>query len=118
MLKGIYISSSEVYGIKNTLNRFLESDYGFVDVDDVRSSYPISKRTAELLCHSYSSEYDIDTVIVRPGHVYGPSASIHDNRVSSVFAYRAAQGLDLNLKSSGLQKRSYIYSVDCAFAIL
>jgi nucleoside-diphosphate-sugar epimerase len=114
----LFISSSEVYGIKSRENAFTENNYGVINLDSVRSSYPVSKRAAEMLCRSYLSEFGVDTVIVRPGHVFGPSASEKDMRVSSAFAYQAARGKNLVLKSSGLQKRSYMYAPDCAKAIL
>lgn len=114
----LYISSSEVYGSKSTEEAFEESQFGIVDINSIRSSYSEAKRASEVLCKSYSSEYDVDTVIVRPGHIYGPTASPKDKRISSDFSYRAAQGRDLEMKSSGLQKRSYCYSLDCAAAIL
>lgn len=114
----LYLSSSEIYGVKNTVEPFSESNYGFIDLLQPRSSYASSKRAAETLCCSYASEYGLRTLIARPGHVYGPTASEKDNRVSSVFAYHAAQGKDIVLKSSGLQIRSYMYSLDCARAIL
>ena len=114
----IYISSSEVYGTKDNEIPFFENDYGCIDIDSIRSSYPVAKRASEVLCRSYFSEYGIDVVIVRPGHIFGPSATEKDKRISSVFAFKAARGEALELKSSGLQKRSYMYSLDCAKAIL
>ena len=114
----LYISSSEVYGIKDSADAFEESRFGSVDINVIRSSYAESKRASEVLCKSYSSEYDVNTVIVRPGHIYGPTASPKDKRISSEFAYLAAQGRPLEMKSLGLQKRSYCYSLDCAVAIL
>ena len=114
----LYISSSEVYGKKTTEKPFVEGIYGEVDIDSIRSSYVIAKRAAEMMCKAYSSEYDVDTVIVRPGHIYGPSAKRNDRRISSDFAFKAAYGEKLEMKSSGLQKRSYCYSVDCAIQIL
>ncbi len=114
----MYISSSEVYGKKKTASSFNEEDYGYVDLLNPRSSYPISKRAGETLCISYSEEYGMDCVIIRPGHIYGPTCSRTDNRVSSAFAYLAAEGKDIVLKSSGSQIRSYVYCVDCASAAL
>lgn len=70
----LYISSSEVYGKKTTYEPFKEGEYGEVNIDDIRSSYPIAKQASELLCKSYFAEYNVDTVIARPGHIYGPSA--------------------------------------------
>lgn len=114
----LYISSSEVYGIKDTTDSFEENKFGFVDINSIRSSYAETKRASEVLCKSYSSEYNVDTVIVRPGHIYGPTASPKDKRIASEFTYLAAGKKSLEMKSSGVQKRSYCYSLDCAAAIL
>lgn len=114
----LYISSSEVYGKKETSNPFIEGVYGSIDIDSLRASYAISKQAAELLCKAFYAEYGVNTVIVRPGHIFGPTASPLDKRVSSDFAYKAAKKETLILKSSGMQKRSYCYSIDTAAAIL
>lgn len=114
----VYISSSEVYGTKNTDEAFEEGTYGNINIDSIRSSYPVAKRASEMLCNAYNTEYGLKTLIVRPGHIYGPSAAREDTRISSEFAFKAAEGEDLELKSSGLQKRSYCYSIDCAAQIL
>ena len=114
----LYISSSEVYGIKDFAESFCEDSFGKCDINNIRASYSEAKRASEVLCRSYSSEYGIRTVIVRPGHIYGPTASPKDMRVSSLFAFKAARGENLELKSTGETIRSYCYSVDCAVAIL
>lgn len=114
----LYISSSEVYGKKDTAEAFEESGFGSVDINAIRCSYSEAKRASEVLCRAYSAEYGVDTVMVRPGHIYGPTASMKDKRISSEFAYLAAKGMDLEMRSAGLQKRSYCYCLDCAAAIL
>lgn len=114
----LYISSSEVYGNLQTSEPIPENACGVIDILNPRSSYGQSKRAAETLCASYVSQFNADIVIVRPGHVYGPTASRADNRVSSAFMYDAFDGKDLVLKSKGEQLRSYTYCVDCASAIL
>ena len=114
----LYISSSEVYGEKNTEASFEEDMYGKIDIDNIRYSYAIAKKASEMLCKAYYSEYNVNTIIVRPGHIYGPSAKETDRRISSDFAFKAAKGEKLVMKSSGLQKRSYCYSLDCAVQIL
>lgn len=116
--KVVYVSSSEVYGRKESIEPFKEDQYGFIDLLNPRSSYSIAKRATETLCASYQSEYGVQFNIVRLGHIYGPSASINDKRVSSDFAFKAAKGENLILKSEGKQIRSYCYSLDCASAIL
>lgn len=116
--KILYVSSSEVYGEFNTDKPLLESNYGYIDILDPRSSYSMGKRVSETLCISYLKEYQVNSVIVRPGHIYGPSAKKEDSRVSSAFVYDALQGKKIVMKSKGRQIRSYTYSIDCATAIL
>lgn len=114
----LFVSSSEVYGKKIEKGAFLENQYGFLDILNPRNSYSSSKRAGETLCASFSQEYGIHTSIVRPGHIYGPTASAKDSRVGSTFAYDAALGKDLILKSEGKQLRSYCYMLDCDTAML
>lgn len=114
----VYVSSSEIYGRKDSNIPYQENEYGYINVLNPRSSYPISKRAAETLCASYIAEKDIAVSIVRPGHIYGPTATRKDNRVSTAFAYDAADGKDIIMKSDGRQIRSYCYMLDCASAIL
>lgn len=116
--KVIYISSSEIYGKKENVDSFKENQYGFVDLLNPRSSYSIAKRAAETMCVSYYTEYGVSFNIVRLGHIYGPTATRKDKRVSSDFVYKAVDGENLILKSDGKQIRSYCYCLDCASAIL
>lgn len=114
----LFISSSEVYGKKEGNRPFQSDEYGYVDLLNARNSYSVSKRAAETLCASYHDEYGVDSVIVRPGHIYGPTAGETDNRVSSAWAYAVARGEDIVMKSDGAQLRSYCYCLDCASAII
>jgi nucleoside-diphosphate-sugar epimerase len=115
----LYISSSEVYGKKDSLTEpYSEESYGIVDNLSIRAAYPNSKRAAETLCMAYADEYGVDSVIVRPGHIYGPTITDSDSRASADFSRRAASRQDIVLKSSGSQLRSYTYTLDCASAIL
>ncbi len=114
----LYISSSEVYGKKDGTAPYREDEYGYIDLLNPRNSYSVGKRAAETLCASYAAEYGVDSVIVRPGHIYGPTASPADSRVSSAWAYDAAAGKGIVMKSDGAQLRSYCYCPDCASAIL
>lgn len=114
----LYVSSSEVYGKKNSEEPYKESDYGYVDILNPRACYPSAKRASETLCAAYRQEYNVDYVIARPGHIYGPSISDTDSRASAQFTRKAAKGEDIVLKSAGMQMRSYCYTLDCASAIL
>ena len=114
----LYISSGEVYGRKEEQRPYKEDDYGLVDILNPRASYPSSKRATETLCVAYSAEYGIDTVIVRPGHIYGPTITDSDSRASAQFTRKAKAEEDIVMKSAGSQLRSYCYTLDCASAIL
>ena len=113
----LYISSSEIYGKKTTDGLYNESDYGYIDLLSSRSCYPISKRAAETLCVSFLKEYGCDVVIVRPGHIYGPTQTKEDSRASAQFLREASERKDIVMKSAGMQLRSYCHCLDCATAI-
>lgn len=114
----LYISTSEVYGRKEHNNPSKIDEYGWIDLLNSRSSYSIGKCAAETMCASYADEYGVESVIIRPGHIYGPTAVESDNRVSSAWAYDVARGKDIVMKSDGSQIRSYCYCLDSASAIL
>jgi nucleoside-diphosphate-sugar epimerase len=113
----LYISSGEVYG-EGTGNDFTESYSGYIDHLTPRSCYPASKRSAETLCISYSFQCDIDVVIVRPCHIYGPTITEADNRAFAQFIRDVLAKKDVILKSKGEQYRSYCYVADCVSALL
>jgi len=114
----LYVSSSEVYGGHSTLSPICETEYGGLDILNVRSAYAESKRATETLATAYAVEHGVDVVTARPGHIYGPTARKSDRRLSSDFAWRAAAGEALVMKSEGRDIRSYCHCLDCASAIL
>lgn len=115
----LYISSGEVYGQgDSSLNSFDESYAGYVDPTSARSCYPNGKRTAETLCVSYTKQYGVDTVIVRPSHTYGPTVTKADNRANAQFVSKGLVGENIELNSAGNQMRSYTYLADSVSAIL
>lgn len=115
----LYISSGEVYGQGDlSLDSFEETYGGYLDPTSPRSCYPVSKRTAETLCASYTQQYGLDTVIVRPSHTYGPGITREDSRANAEFLRRGVCGEKMVLKSAGTQMRSYNYIADCASGIM
>ena len=114
----VFVSSSEVYGKKENTEPYKEGEYGYVDILNPRACYPSAKRTCETLCASYRDEYGVDSVIVRLGHIYGPTATRQDTRASSQFFFHVLDGHDIVMKSAGSQLRSYVYVPDCASAIM
>lgn len=115
----LYISSGEVYGQGDlSLESFDETYAGYVDPTSARSCYPNGKRAAETLCVSYTKQFGLDTVIVRPSHTYGPTVTKADNRANAQFVNKGLAGEDIVLNSAGNQMRSYTYLADSASAIL
>jgi nucleoside-diphosphate-sugar epimerase len=113
----LYISSGEVYG-EGDGNDFTESYSGYIDYLNPRSCYPAGKRAAETLCIAYSFQYNINTVIARPCHIYGPTITNSDNRAFAQFVRDVLAKKDVVLKSMGKQYRSYCYVADCVSALL
>lgn len=115
----LYISSGEMYGKTDSkANEFNEDYVGYVDYSDSRSCYPSIKRATEVLCQSYIKEYNMDIVIVRPCHIYGPTMTESDSRAVSAFLRNAVNGEDIVLKSDGSNRRSMCYVLDTVTAIL
>ena len=114
----LFVSSGEVYGEGEGIEAYYESYSGYVDPVLPRSCYPVSKRAAETLCVSYTKQFNLDTVIVRPCHTYGPTVTGSDNRANAQFVNNALAGENIVMKSKGLQMRSYCYVADCASALL
>lgn len=115
----LYVSSGEIYGQGDMdLDEFNEEYEGYINIFSPRSCYPESKRATENLCASYSSQYKLESVIVRPCHTFGPGITITDSRANVQFIRNILNDEDIILKSSGTQMRSYNYIVDCASGIL
>ena len=117
MKRFLYVSTGEVYG-QNEAELLDESSYGYVDILNMRSCYPSSKRAAETLAMCYAGEYGADVVVARPCHTYGPHFTESDNRVYAQFIRNVLNGEDIVLKSAGTQFRSWCYVEDCVAALL
>lgn len=119
MRRFLFVSSGEVYGQPDSnMSDFTEDYCGPLDLSSPRTSYPEGKRAAEVLCRSYVSQYGADAVIVRPCHLFGPTARRSDSRAVSEFLRSAAEGRDIVLKSEGLLERSHCYVADAAGGVL
>lgn len=115
----LFVSSGEVYGQGDiSIPAFEETYSGYMDSMQVRSCYPVSKRAAETLCCSYTEQYGLETVVVRPCHTYGPNVTKNDNRATVQFMNNVLNEEDIVLNSPGTQMRSYCYIADCASALM
>ncbi len=115
----LFISSGEVYsgGLRKE-GKISEDDYGYLDILNPRSCYPMGKRAAETLCIAYKEQFGVYVNIVRPCHIFGPTSQEKDNSAASQFLRHAAKSEDIMLNSDGLTNRSYCYVPDCVGGIL
>lgn len=114
----VHISSGEVYGFFPEDHMVTEAECGVLPFFDVRACYPMGKRAAETLCLSMCTEKSLDIRIARLSHVFGPNFSSKDSRISADFFRTVLNKENIILQSSGNQRRTYIFSEDCASGIL
>ena len=114
----LYVSSGEVLWRGEWNSFFAKKTVGSLDWASLRACYPAAKRTAETLCIAYAAQFQIETVIARPCHIYGPFYTSKDDRAYAQFIRNVLAGENIILRSSGLQQRSWCYVVDCVFALL
>ncbi len=116
--KVVFMSTREVYGKADDRDVLRESDMGVVDPLDPRSCYPESKRMAETILKSYSTQHNVDFNPLRISHVYGPGMPLeNDGRVMSDLLNDAVNKRDIRLKSAGTAERSFCYVTDAIDAI-
>ncbi len=101
----VFASSSSVYG-NNEKVPFSESDF----VDNPISPYAATKKSGELLCHTYHHLYDFKINCLRFFTVYGPrqrpDLAIHK------FSKKIMNGESIQMFGDGSTKRDYTYIED------
>ncbi len=117
--KFLYISSIEVYGIKNFgADVISEDDYGYMDILTARSSYAQSKKMCETMCIAYASEKNVPVNIARISQVFGGIIQENDNRMFAQFIKAAVYKNDIVLHTKGETVRTYCYLPDAAMGLI
>ena len=80
------------------------------------SPYGASKLAGEGYCSTYFHTFDLKTVILRFGNVYGPGSG-HKNSVVAKFIKQALDGETSKIYGDGTQTRDFIYIDDLVDAI-
>lgn len=115
----VYLSSMEAYGVVDPEHYVVrETDYGYIDPLQVRSSYSESKRMAEGLCGAYAHEYQVPVKIVRLAQTFGAGAPETENRVFVQFARSIMTGTDIVLHTDGSKAHCYCYTSDAVLGLL
>jgi len=109
--KLLYASSSSVYG-ENKKIPFSESD----PVDHPVSPYAMTKKSNELLAHTYHHLYDIDTIGLRFFTVYGPRQrpDLAISKFTRMIDHREA----IPFYGDGTTSRDYTYIDDIIGGVL
>lgn len=119
LLGMVYLSSLEVYGTPDANAATVkESDYGYIDILNVRSSYSEGKKMVECLCASYAKEYAVPVKIARLSQTFGPGVAYDDGRVFAEFMRCALEKRDIILHTQGRTVRTYCYTKDAVSALL
>ena len=104
----VYLSSMEAYGVVDPEHyNVRETDYGYIDPLEVRSSYSESKRMAEGLCGAYAHEYNVPVKTARLAQTFGAGIAKNENRVFAQFARSIMQGEDIVLHTDGSKAHCY-----------
>lgn len=114
----VYVSSMEVYGQVDKKEKVNEKELGYIDLSSVRSCYPESKRLCELLCTSFSSEYNLNIKIARLAQTFGAGVLPNENRVFAQFARSVMRGEDIVLHTEGNSEGNYVYTADAIKALI
>jgi nucleoside-diphosphate-sugar epimerase len=107
----LYISSAAVYG-ERLKDACTENTSGLGNPLELRSCYEESKRMGENLVISFGHQFNIDTVILRPYHVYGPGMGLGDGRVISDFVENAVKRENIQIRGDGRTTRTLLYISD------
>ncbi|MBR3143742.1 NAD(P)-dependent oxidoreductase [Candidatus Saccharibacteria bacterium] len=115
--KIVLMSSMEAYGVYDSKDA-TENEHGYLDLCNVRNSYSVGKRAAELCAYAYYSEYGVPTISVRLAMCFGAGQKKTDTRVHRIFCEAAIKGEDVVVKSTGKSTVNFVYSSDAILAIL
>lgn len=107
----VYASSSSVYGL-NAKVPFSTSD----SVDHPVSLYAATKKSNELMAHSYSHLYDIPTTGLRFFTVYGPWG--RPDMAPYIFTKKILEGDTIDINNNGDMWRDFTYIDDIVEGVI
>ena len=106
----IYASSSSVYGANTSVPFSVDHS-----VEHPRSLYAATKKSNELMAHSYSHLYNLPTTALRFFTVYGPWD--RPNMALSIFSKAILSGEPIDVFNHGKMARDYTYISDVVESI-
>jgi len=114
----VYLSSMEAFGkVESKDERVSEKQLGYIELENVRSCYPESKRLAENMCVCYLKEYGLPVTVARLAQTFGAGVPSSDMRVFAQFAHSIINEQDIVLHTQGNSYGNYVYTADAAAAL-
>ena len=113
----LFAGTSEAYG-NPLVHPQVETYWGNVNPNGIRSCYDESKRLGETICGVFFRNFGLNTRIVRIFNTYGPRMDLNDGRILPQFVKQVQKGDKLTVYGDGLQTRSYCYIDDLVRGIL
>ena len=114
--KFIHFSTSEVYGSGSGI---MNENYRC----SPETTYAAGKYACDVLIQTFSSLYNLDTLIVRPSNIYGPRQyykNRHDLKpsliVSAINAFK--KNRTFKIQGNGKQSRDYIFVKDFVYLLV
>lgn len=107
----VYASSSSVYGMNKKMPFSVEDN-----VDHPVSLYAATKKSNELMAHTYSHLYNIPTTGLRFFTVYGPWG--RPDMAILLFTNAIVQGKPIKIFNNGKMKRDFTYIDDIVSGVL
>lgn len=107
----VWASSSSVYG-NNPTEEYLETD----NVDRPMSQYAATKKSCELIAHTYHSLYKLNITGLRFFTVYGPRGRI--DMAPAKFIDNISKGIEIQQFGDGTTERDYTYIDDIVDGVI
>ena len=107
----VYASSSSVFGLNEKTPFSVKAN-----VDHPVSLYAATKKSNELMAHTYSHLYDIPTTGLRFFTVYGPWG--RPDMAPILFSRAITKGESINVFNNGKMERDFTYVEDIAKGVL
>jgi UDP-glucuronate 4-epimerase len=107
----VYASSSSVYGANESMPFSVHDN-----VDHPVSLYAATKKSSELMAHTYSHLYDLPTTGLRFFTVYGPWGRPDMSPI--LFASAISEGRPINVYNYGKHRRDFTYIDDIVEGIV
>lgn len=107
----VFGSSASVYGVNKNVP-FSESDA----VDHQISPYAATKRSGELICHTYHHLFGMDVACLRFFTVYGPRG--RPDMAPYLFTKMIAEGKEIVIFGDGFARRDFTYMDDIVAGVL